>query len=210
MIAYEEFLGKVLCGIRCFLPHEYSEAEVSLREEVGEDGSREACLVVSHGDGEPLPAIPLGEYYERHKSGMILVDVLFSISSRLASLPSRAMPDGWETDITWAKGRIVCRLLNAKRNESYLMDKPHLHLEDLAVSYAVDLGEMGMSHSISPITYQMMEMYGLDVESLNRIALRNLAREKKDFRSMRSVILSMMFPEGIQENDPMPEAILPR
>ncbi len=47
------------------------------------------------------------------------------------------------------------------------------------------------------------QMFNLLCDSLHDIALHNLAESKIEFRTMSDVLIDMMFPDGIREDDPM-------
>ena len=59
------------------------------------------------------------------------------------------------------------------------------------------------------VTDNLLEMYGISKEELHDIALHNLAESKIEFKTMRDVLINMMFPDGISENDPMSFMIPP-
>ena len=100
------------------------------------------------------------------------------------------------------KDHIICKLVNAEMNADYLADKPHTLVEDLAVVYAVDLGGGEGGRMSAPITNNLMEQYGVTTQELHDIALQNLSESQIEFKTMRDVLVDMMFPDGIQEGDP--------
>ena len=54
----------------------------------------------------------------------------------------------------------------------------------------------------APITNALMEQYGVTTQELHDIAIHNLAESQIEFKTMSDVLIDMMFPEGISENDP--------
>ena len=80
-------------------------------------------------------------------------------------------------------------------NADYLADKPHTLVEDLAVVYAVDLGGGEGGRMSAPITNNLMEQYGVTTEELHDIALQNLSESQIEFKTMRDVLVDMMFPD---------------
>ena len=106
------------------------------------------------------------------------------------------------TDFDQVKDHIICKLVNAEMNKDYLADKPFTPVEDLAVIYAIDLGGNESGHMTAPITNKLLESYGITEQELHDIAIHNLAESQIEFKTMRDVLVDMMFPEGIQEGDP--------
>ena len=92
--------------------------------------------------------------------------------------------------------------MEAKGDAEYLSDKPHTLIEDLAVVYAVDLGGSEAGYMRAPITNSLMEQYGVTTEELHDIALHNLSESQIEFKTMRDVLVDMIFPDGIQDGDP--------
>ena len=131
----------------------------------------------------------------------------FSASEAAEAMNYMAMA-GWKTEDTMitdfdqVKDNIVCRLANAEMNEEYLANKPHTFVEDLAVVYVIDLGGNEAGHMSAPITNTLMEQYGITTEELHDIALHNLSESQIEFKTMRDVLVDMMFPDGIKEDDP--------
>lgn len=54
-----------------------------------------------------------------------------------------------------------------------------------------------------------MESMGVDQQQLKETALANMADQDYLFKSMRDVLVGMMFPDGMPENDPMVDMMLP-
>lgn len=67
---------------------------------------------------------------------------------------------------------------------------------------AVDLGGGESGRMSAPITNGLMEQYGVTTEELHDIALQNLSESQIEFKTMRDVLVDMMFPDGIKEGDP--------
>ena len=98
-----------------------------------------------------------------------------------------AFDAGQITDFDRVKGKIVPRLIGREWNASLLAERPHTAVADLAVTYHVLLGTAS-----APITFALMESWGLDTEALHDIAVRNMCSLlPSSFRGM-SVVLGLM------------------
>lgn len=107
------------------------------------------------------------------------------------------------------KDKLTCKLLNAENNKEYLADKPHEIKEDMAISYVAVVEQREDGRLVMPITNEIMEKMGIDERQLKDLAMANLAEEKSQFMSMRDMLVGMMFPDGIPENDPFVDMMLP-
>ena len=107
------------------------------------------------------------------------------------------------------KDKLTCKLVNAENNKEYLADKPHEIKEDMALSFVAVIEQRDDGRLVLPITNEIMGKMGVDENQLKDIALANLSEEKSKFMSMRDMLVGMMFPDGIPENDPFVEMMLP-
>lgn len=79
----------------------------------------------------------------------------------------------------------------------------------MSVVFAAVLKETDEGRTTLPITNEIMEAMGVDQVQLKEAATNNLAEQDYSFKSMRDVLIGMMFPDGVPENDPMVEMMLP-
>ena len=107
------------------------------------------------------------------------------------------------------KDKLTCKLVNAENNKEYLADKPHEIKEDMALSFVAVIEQRDDGRLVLPITNEIMGKMGVDEKQLKDIALANLSEEKSKFMSMRDMLVGMMFPDGIPENDPFVDMMLP-
>ncbi len=107
------------------------------------------------------------------------------------------------------KDAVTCKIVNTENNKDYLIDKPTEKIEDMSVVFAAVIKETEEGRMSLPITNELMEKMGVDQAQLKEMAMNNLAEQDYSFKSMREVLASMMFPDGIPENDPMVDMMLP-
>ena len=107
------------------------------------------------------------------------------------------------------KDLLTCKVVNTENNKDYLADKPTEQIEDMSVVFAAVVKETDEGRMTLPITNEIMEAMGVDQVQLKEAAMNNLAEQDYSFKSMRDVLVGMMFPDGVPENDPMVEMMLP-
>lgn len=107
------------------------------------------------------------------------------------------------------KDSLTCKVVNTENNKDYLADKPTEQIEDMSVVFAAVVKETDEGRMTLPITNEIMEAMGVDQDTLKETAMNNLAEQDYSFKSMRDVLVGMMFPDGVPENDPMVEMMLP-
>lgn len=203
MMDFEEFKNSVADQIKDFLPEKYADATVDLQDVTKNNDTVLTGILIKTEESNIAPNIYLEGYFEQYKDGRDMDDILQNIADVRVN---HEMAQGFDvsalTDFEQVKDHVVCKLVNAEMNAEYLSDKPHTLIEDLAVVYAVDLGGSEAGHMSAPITNSLMEQYGVTTEELHDIALHNLSESQIEFKTMRDVLVDMMFPDGIQEDDP--------
>ena len=203
MMDFEEFKNNVADQIRDFLPEKYADATVDLQEVTKNNDTVLTGILIRTEESNIAPNIYLEGYFEQYQDGRDMDDILQNIADVSVN---HEMAQGFDvsalTDFDQVKDHVVCKLVNAEMNAEYLSDKPHTLIEDLAVVYAVDLGGSDAGHMSAPITNNLMEQYGVTTQELHDIALQNLSESQIEFKTMRDVLVDMMFPDGIQEGDP--------
>jgi len=107
------------------------------------------------------------------------------------------------------KDSIICKLSNTENNQDILKDRPHITMEDISASFAIVIGESEGERASIPISNDMMKDMGVDVNILMETAKSNMIEQDYSFKSMRDVLIDSMFLEGVPENDPMIDFMLP-
>ena len=107
------------------------------------------------------------------------------------------------------KDSLTVKVVNTENNKDYLADKPTEQIEDMSVVFAAVVKETDEGRMTLPITNEIMIDMGVDIETLKETAQNNMANQDYSFKSMREVLLDSMFPDGVPENDPMVDMLLP-
>ena len=200
---FEEFTQQVAKEVKRFLPEKYDDASVTLQYVTKNNDQQLTGLMIKTEDTNIAPNIYLEGYFEQYQDGKDFEDIVRDIADvRVRHELNQDFDVSKITDFDQVKDHIICKLVNAEMNAEYLADKPHTQVEDLAVMYAVDLGGGEGGKMTAPITNALMEQYGVTTQELHDIAIHNLAESQIEFKTMRDVLIDMMFPDGISENDP--------
>lgn len=107
------------------------------------------------------------------------------------------------------KDSVICKLVNTENNQDILKNRPNEQMEDISATFAMLVGEREGERLTLPITNEIMIDMGVDIETLKETAQNNMANQDYSFKSMREVLLDSMFPDGVPENDPMVDMLLP-
>jgi hypothetical protein len=210
MLRFEEFKDIIAEDIINFLPDYYANATVTLEEVTKNNDTQLTGLVIKGADRNIAPTIYIDSYFERYMAGGNMRDIMQDIADLRVVYEMSGNFDVSEiTNFENVKDKIICKLVNAEMNEIYLADKPYTQIEDLAVIYSIALGEKMGGKLTVPITDNLINKYGISTEELHDIALHNLAKSQIEFKTMREVLLEMMFPEGISDDDSI-NSILPQ
>ena len=203
MMDFEEFKANVAEQIRDYLPEKYEDAKVSLNEVTKNNDRQLTGLLIKEEDSNIAPNIYLENFYDQYTDGKDMESILKDIAEvRVKHELGQDLDVSRITDFDQVKDHVICKLINDEMNQDYLADKPHTAVEDLAVMYAVDLGGDKDGRMTAPITNDLMERYGVSTEELHDIAMYNLSESQIEFKSMRDVMVEMMFPDGLREDDP--------
>jgi len=107
------------------------------------------------------------------------------------------------------KDSVICKVVNTENNKDKLEGKPQEKIEDMTVMFATVLAQKEGERLTLPITNEMMNDMGIDQAQLKEAALANISEQDYSFKSMRDVLIESMFPDGVPENDPIVEMMLP-
>ena len=70
------------------------------------------------------------------------------------------------------KNRIVCRMVNAKRNAELLKNRPYTPIADLAVIYEIRISNS--RNMTVPFTYDLMSTYNILIDNIHEAAIQNI------------------------------------
>ncbi len=208
MLSYEEFKQAVADNIKDYLPAKYEDSHVEVKEIMKNNNTVLDGLVVISPDSNVSPTVYLNSHYEQYKNGKDIDDVIGDIADvYIENAVDRKIDISGIIDFESAKNHIVPRIINAEENKELLEGRPHQLMDDLAVTYHIQLNEEGTA-SIA-ITDKLLEMYDISVEELHAIAVANLDEQMPtSFRTMSDVMKEAFFMEALKELDGDKEAAM--
>ncbi len=195
-MSFQEFQEKVVDKIREYLPDNLKSAEVELHTVMKANSVRLTGLTIREAGCNVTPTIYLENFFREYMEGEDMDKVLATIAETRVKNDAK---DKFEIDklheFEHVKGHILPRLCAQKWNQDLLKEQPHTLLEDLAVTYYIDLGQQAGANGTASIavTNPMLEQWGVTVEELHVIAIQNMRRlDPGTIEGMTSMLAGMM------------------
>lgn len=135
-------------------------------------------LIIRKGREMISPNIYLNSYFESYQMGKPLTVIMEEIVYQYRLFKdeqSIRLTDIW--DFTAIKRDIVLRLVNYDRNRELLKTCPHKKYLDLAVTFRMVLDWDCMGIGSSLVTTDVFDHWGISLEDLYQLALKNTMRE---------------------------------
>ena len=191
---FEEFKVAVVDGIREWLPEQFATAHVSLQVVTKNNDLQLTGLTIQSVGSNVSPTIYLESFYEKYQEGIEMPDILRRIAEvRMEYEVEGDFEVSQITDFDNCKDKILPRLIGAEWNQTLLGKRPHIIIEDLAVTFYIDLGKHNDGSMSVPIHNDLMNTWGVTTDDLFEIAVKNLSDSKAGtFRSINEVMASMM------------------
>lgn len=198
MMNFDEFKNYIAENIKTYLPNTYETAKVELTQITKNNDQIMDAVLIRQDDVNISPTIYLNDYFKEYENGREMRDILHDISSVQQRYALDSDIDiSRLTDFDLTKDKIVPRLVNAEKNSQLLSERPHTMMADLAITYHIEFGEAENGKMTVPINNGMLEKYGISVEELHEIAMKNVNDVVRPaFMSMREM-LSGMLPDGM-------------
>ena len=190
-LMFAEFVDKVKESIKDYLPEKFSDAEVKV-EPFQKLNTAYLGLQVRRDDQTVVPNINLnGMFDEYQREGHTMAAMLTVIAEQVQSSPE--IQTGWLKDYDQVKEHLFIRVSDAKENEAFLAMSPHKEVDGLAISYHIAFEGLHGVEASTPVSYKMMEMFGVTAEQLHADALESSQRlYPVKFRSMNEIMAEMM------------------
>ena len=171
LMNYREFEIYVKENLKVLLPEEYQDSDICLKEMQRPGYTYRGIAVKKLNDNYGV-VVDLELFYEAYLKNMPISKVMFSIASFVQTELPPIEVEG-VTDYDWARKHMFIRVMNRMWCRDYLKRVPHLAVEDLAVTPHIKIMETGDRLSSTPVTYELMNNYGVSKEQLLRDAAEN-------------------------------------
>ncbi len=199
--SFDEFLTVVTNRVWEYLPECFSDARFELSTVAKNNGFVLTGLVIRSNTSNTSPVIYLDQYYEAYMDGRDIDDILREIAQvRLETEVKDSFGAENIMDFDFVKDKIVPRLSSIEWNTGLLEVRPHTQIADLAVTYYVMLAQDETGVASIPVTFKLMETWGVEVDTLHDLALQNPTRLfPTTFVSMSSMLRGLL--PSIEDDD---------
>lgn len=196
---FGEFTESIVEGIKAYLPESFSKAEISLQTVTKNNDLRLTGLNIRLEETPVCPIIYLENFFEDYKENEDMDEVLRKIAElRLNSEFNNEFEADDIKSYEKARLRIVPRLINKDMNKELLTNRPHKIIEDLAITYAIELASVENGSMSAPVTNEMQKSWDVTLSELHADAVKNLSKVKKGtLDKLSDVILSLMIKDFV-------------
>lgn len=200
-VGFEEFKKKVVEGIKDWLPEQFATANVSIQVITKNNNVKLTGLTITSEGTNISPTIYLEEFFDRYMEGADMTEILKRIADVRINNEVKVNFDVSDIiDLENCRCKILPRLIGAEWNKSLLENRPHILIEDLAVTFYINLGKCNSETMSIHISKDLMEQWGVKTEDLYEIAIKNLRdMDEGTFTPMKDIIAEMMIPMIMEE-----------
>lgn len=209
MLNYEDFKNVVEKEVKRRLPIEYKQADVRYERisKVGYDYDGLSFMLKSENgiSKRVSPVLNISSAYQEYLNGEAidtLMDTLAEMyleASHQTPIVGSVTEDIFEYDKI--KDRIGARLINTEYNRAYLETVSHKDIADLSLVYTVVVSEDMNSQATLVIPKELMETWGVDLETVHNKAMENITGKKILFQNLEDVSVSVMTGVSIPDID---------
>lgn len=203
---FEEFKEYIISNIAEYLPEEYQEADILISRQIKNNDTVLDGLRIVKDTMPIVPVLYINDMYQEYREGMEIDHVVSGLADAYTKVVSERgnldldMPLENIEEYEKIKDKITCRLVNRAANEKRLQGKPFTPVEDLAVSYHIQMVTEEDGIGSIAITEEMMEMYGIDLSTLHEQALTNMERfSPAIIKPLDEILVENMVSEFMRE-----------
>lgn len=200
---FEKFKNAVTDGIREYLPDQFEIANVGLQVVTKNNNLQLTGLIIQRVGRNIAPTIYLENFYDKYQEGTDLQEILRLIADmRMEHEVNGDFDVSQITDFAKCKDKIFPRLISAGWNKELLENRPHVLIEDLAVTFFINLRDNENGSMNTQIHNKLMQIWGVTAEELYELAVKNLSdSDIGTFSPMNEVMAETMLPILIAECD---------
>lgn len=198
---YTEFKDYVRKHILENLPEKYKDSKLQVDQIVKNNDYILDGLQVSKNGSTITPVIPLNDYFRDYENGRSMENILQAIAeTRMDYDIAQDFDVSIVTDWEKVKDKVICKLVNAEKNEKFLKNKPFTQIEDLAVTYLIMLVEREEGSVTVTIHNGLLDGYGVDKETLHQRALSNMDQLMPAvFSTLQDVVKGLLIPDIMEQ-----------
>ena len=187
-MTYNEFEVYVKENIKWYLPEEYQDAEVSVKNIKKNNGLVLKGLMIKKEGESITPTIYLEDFYEKYMEDEEMKPIENTIME-IAEMRKKADVDDKNkfarvlSDFEKVKNNIFPRLIGKEEwNEEYKEYRPYKIWNDLMIVYAIEIPEVSGAAQISN---SLIKSWNMTVDDIHDLAMENMKKyEKIEFKGM--------------------------
>ena len=183
---FATFTETIKAQLGNYLSEDYKDCEMKIshiKKSNGYEYEGLSVLRANDADGGICPVLNLSDAFERYEKGTSIEELCEKLADvRMnTQLPGNISRDNF-TDFESMRDQIYPRLVNA--NDPILQGRPHRKVEDLAVLYGVRVSVDQHGFGEANVDDQLLDIWGVDEETLYEAAIANLEREDPVFMNL--------------------------
>ena len=211
---YNEFKDYVKEHVLEYLPEQYKNANMDIRQAVKNNDVVLDGLTIFNPNGNMSPTIYLNAAYEEYQQGMDIEDVVGKIADAYIEHIEPREEYRFNFDLQEVKNYEVVKdfiypkVSNLQSNVNRLSNIPYTQKEDLAITYHIWANGNEESMGTITINNDLMELYGVSMDTLHGQAMNNMDKiSPLKFESIQETMVKMMASDFAQEEGiPLEEA----
>lgn len=174
MTTFQNFVEKIKKGVE----NHYGEAcRISLSEVKKNNGMIYHGITIGEKGKSIMPTVYLDGFYQDYENGMPLSDVLETVISLYEKHKiEKDINLDFLTEYSWAKERILYKLISYENNRELLQEVPHVRFLDMAMVFYCDIDELEIGRATFLIKNNICEKWDVDTAHLLALAKENTPR----------------------------------
>ena len=195
-LTFDEFKETVKNEVKEFLPENFHTADIKLKVFEKNNNVRLTGLIIESACNMS-PTIYIDNFYKKYQDGTDINIILQEIAKiRMEYDVTDDFDVTTVTDFNKCRKKIMPRLIGAEENSEILKVRPHIRIENLAVTFCIDLGENKEGLMSVPVQFELMETWNVTAEQLYEIALENLTKADIGvFTPMKEILFAGVLSE---------------
>lgn len=170
----QEFIEQLITTLKTMLP---DACDISVQEVTKQAEERLTALYIRSDETNISPIIYIDSLYQHYCHGASIENLALTIKQ---IYEQNSNPNTFDTTIItdWdkAKQSVCARLINAKRNKSYLEEKVTMDIEGTNLVYMYFIDIHAVKDGSVPITKSIFKNWNVSLEKLHEIACANTQR----------------------------------
>lgn len=203
---YNEFKDYVKEHVLDYLPEQYKNANIEIRQAVKNNDVVLDGLTIFNPNGNMSPTIYLNAAYEEYQQGMDIEEVVGKIADAYIEHIEPREEYRFNFDLQEVKNYEVVKdfiypkVSNLQSNVNRLSNIPYTQKEDLAITYHIWANGNEESMGSITINNDLMELYGVSMDTLHDQAMNNMDKiSPLKFESIQETMVGMLASDFAKE-----------